>query len=146
MSKLKLRAIGHLGRDCSIRHIDSGSSAISFPIACTEKYKDRQGNNAERTTWVDCTLWRKPDQLKVAEFLKKGMLVAVEGMPSTRGYKAKSTDEIKSSLLMRVDELEFLGGAKTESSTQPSTTNVAAAETETTEVFTSSAEGDDLPF
>lgn len=144
--KLRIEAIGHLGRDCSVKNMDGGVSAINFSVATTERYKDKStGAKMENTTWVDCVLWRKSDQLKVAEHLLKGTLINVEGKPSSRGYKSKTDpDKINSVITIRVDKLVFLGKPSVGSTNQNSqeqtlTTNDAP-------VFTSDVSDDDLPF
>lgn len=137
--KVVLTAIGHLGRDCSIRYIENGNAAINFTIAATERYKDKQGNKCEHTTWIDCTIWRKPDNIKIAEYLKKGQLVEITGRPETRGYRSKEdANVIHSSLQCRVDNLLLLGGLKKSDSDQSSGQN--------NETFTATTQEDDLPF
>lgn len=137
--KVVLTAIGHLGRDCSIRYIENGNAAINFTIAATERYKDKGGNKCERTTWIDCTIWRKPDNIKIAEYLKKGQLVEITGRPEVRGYQSKDKTEIHASLQCRVDSLLLLGGLKKNES---SSDNTAVTE----QVFTATTQEDDLPF
>ncbi|KAK6020162.1 hypothetical protein OSTOST_14189, partial [Ostertagia ostertagi] len=44
--------IGHLGKDCIVNTVN-GKNVINFTVAHTEKYKDSQGNQQERTTWVE---------------------------------------------------------------------------------------------
>jgi single-strand DNA-binding protein len=150
MSKLTLTVIGHLGRDCSIRYFDNGQSAITFPIASTDKYKDKAGNAHEHTTWIDCTIWRKPDNIKIAEYLKKGTQLYLEGKPAARGYKAKSSDEIHASLQLKVEVIQFVGIKPASASTQNSAPEATAETTMSTEsapaVFSSQAQEDDLPF
>lgn len=147
MSILKLEAIGHLGRDCSVRHMEDGSVAINFPVAITEKWKGKNGDNNEKTTWVDCTLWKKQETMRISEYLKKGQLVYIEGTPSARGYKAKSSDDIHGALLLRVTDVRLLGGKKAADNTsapavaQASNNNMG----DTGTVTTASAE-EDLPF
>lgn len=149
MSKLTLSAIGHLGHSCTIKNVN-GVNAINFSIACTEKYKDKSGNNCEKTTWVDCTIWRKPESSKIADYLKKGTMVYVEGRPDVRGYKSKTNaDQIHGVLMLRVDEIQLLSKG-TGTTTQENTT--AAAQTTSNNLndesatFTAATQEDDLPF
>ena len=50
---IKMQVIGHLGKDCIVNTVN-GKNVINFTVAHTEKYRDSQGNNQEKTTWVDC--------------------------------------------------------------------------------------------
>jgi single-strand DNA-binding protein len=111
--------IGNLGRDAEMRTLDSGSTAISFTVAVTEKYTDRSGNKQETTTWVSCTLWRTDKQsTAIANYLKKGQKVLVEGKPSVRAYD-KQDGTSAASLDVKVDNIELLGGAPADSAPAP---------------------------
>lgn len=132
--KVLLSAIGYIGRDCSVKHHENGNTAITFPLATTERWKDAQGVKNETTLWIDCTVWRKADKIGIAEYLKKGALIECSGRPSARGFKAKQSDEIKASLAMRVDDLTLLATPKE----KPAENNLTAS--------TGTTQEDDLPF
>jgi Single-strand binding protein family len=53
---IKLQVIGNLGKDCIVKEVN-GKNVINFSVAHTERYKDSQGNQKERTTWVECAYW-----------------------------------------------------------------------------------------
>ena len=146
MSKLKINAIGNLGHDCSIKHLDNGVTAINFSIACTEKYTDKSGTKHEKTTWVDCVLWRKPDKLKIADYLKKGTQVSIEGKPEVRAWNSKE-GEARAAISVRVDELILLGG-KSVAANQPAAESVqpAANAMNDSQPFVAATQEDDLPF
>jgi single-strand DNA-binding protein len=104
--------IGNLGSDAEVRHIDGANrAAIGFSVAVTEKWKDAAGNPQEKTTWVKCTIWRKSDQVKIADYLLKGTKVLIEGKPAARAYVDKDGNA-QSSLEVTVDNLEFVGGGQ----------------------------------
>ena len=105
---LKMSVIGNLGQDCTIRHWN-GKQAISFSIAFNEKYKDQNGVKHERTTWVNCTIWRE-GQTELTKYLKKGQQVYVEGNPLVSTYVSKQSGEVVPDLQLRVKELQLLGG------------------------------------
>lgn len=151
--ELILSVIGHLGRDCSIRHHENNIVAITFPVATTERYTDRHGQKHEKTSWVDCTIWRKPESIKISEYLKKGQLVKVSGRPDARGYRSKTdANIIHASLQVRVDDIKLLGrnpnvGADASSvSNQPASPEAQTDQTQNETVFTSNSQEDDLPF
>lgn len=103
---IKLQIIGNLGRDCVVNTVN-GKNVINFTVAHTEKYKDGQGNNQERTTWVDCAWWT--DRTAVAQYLTKGKQVYAEGQPEVRTF-TKNDGTNGASLTMRVREVQLLGG------------------------------------
>jgi single-strand DNA-binding protein len=114
--------IGNVGKDADVRHTQAGSAAISFSVAISESYTDKQGQKVENTTWASCTIWKQPGQsTKIADYLLKGQKVLVEGKPSVRTYQ-DANGETKATLDIKVDNLELLGGAK-----QPGATPTAPA-------------------
>jgi single-strand DNA-binding protein len=155
MGKFKMIATGHLGHDASVKILPGGVTAvINFSLACTERYRDKDGNMLTKTTWVDCAIWRKPDKTKIADYLKKGDLVYVVGQPDTRAWLNREK-EPASSLQLRVEEIEFLNsknGSQNNNSAPASTelvqtqTGVQMAETMPEGVVYPAQVEDDLPF
>lgn len=100
--------IGHLGKDADVRTIESGATVIAFTVAVTETWKDKQGNKQEKTTWVNCSIWRQPgSSIAIGQYLRKGTKVLVEGKPEARAYQ-KNDGTAGASLEVRVDNLELL--------------------------------------
>ncbi len=102
---IKMQVIGNLGKDCVVNTVN-GKNVINFTVAHTEKYRDSQGNNQEKTTWVDCAYWT--DRTAVAPYLQKGTQVFVEGQPEVRSF-TRNDGTAGSSLSMRVREVQLLG-------------------------------------
>lgn len=104
---IKLQVIGNLGGDCTLKEVN-GKNVINFNVAHSEKFKDATGNLKERTTWVNCAYWT--DRTTVAQYLKKGKTVYVEGAPEAEAYTNKD-GQPASTLKLRVFNLQLLGGA-----------------------------------
>ena len=83
---IKLQIVGNLGKDCIVKEVN-GKNVINFSVAHTERYKDSQGNQKERTTWVECAYWT--DKTAVAQYLTKGKTVYAEGSPEADAYMNK---------------------------------------------------------
>jgi single-strand DNA-binding protein len=103
---IKLQIVGNLGKDCITKEVN-GKNVINFSVAHTERYKDTQGNQKERTTWVECAYWT--DRTAVAQYLKKGKMVYAEGAPEADAYMNKE-NQAAATLRMRVQNLQLLGG------------------------------------
>jgi single-strand DNA-binding protein len=115
----RFQFIGNLGNDAEVRQTQTGSSAIGFSVAVSESYTDKQGQKVENTTWVSCTIWKQPNtSVKIAEYLRKGTKVLIEGKPSVRTYQA-ANGETKAVLEVRVDNVQLLG-ARPDGQAQPS--------------------------
>ena len=103
---IKLQIIGNLGKDCIVKEVN-GKNVINFSVAHTERYKDNQGNQKERTTWVECAYWT--DKTTVSQYLTKGKMVYAEGSPEADSYTNKE-GQAAATLRMRVQSLQLLGG------------------------------------
>ncbi|MBS2213002.1 single-stranded DNA-binding protein [Carboxylicivirga mesophila] len=104
---LKLILNGTVGKDADV--IDVGNrKAINFNVAVSMDYKNTQGEKVERTEWVKAVLWRSEKQsIKIADYLKKGQKVLIEGVPGSEGYQSKD-GHIKASLHVNVKDIELL--------------------------------------
>ena len=101
-----MQVIGNLGKDCVVNTVN-GKNVINFTVAHTEKYRDSQGNNQEKTTWVDCAYWT--DRTAIAQYLIKGKQVFVEGQPEARSFQ-RNDGTPGASLSLRVRDVQLLGG------------------------------------
>jgi single-strand DNA-binding protein len=88
----RVTLIGRLGKDPEVRRLETGAAVAKFSLATSESYKDKDGNKQETTEWHNVVMWRT--QAEIAEkYLKKGMLVYVEGKLTYREYTDK--DNVK---------------------------------------------------
>ena len=53
---INLQVIGHLGNDANVNNVN-GKTVVNFSVAHSEKWKDAQGNDKDKTTWVSCAYW-----------------------------------------------------------------------------------------
>ena len=102
---IKLQVIGNLGKDAIVNSVN-GRNVINFTVAHTEKYKDAQGVQKDKTTWVDCAYWT--DRTAIAPYLKKGTQVFVEGNPDVRSYTTQDGRN-GATLTLRVANVQLLG-------------------------------------
>ncbi len=144
---IKLQIIGNLGKDCIVNEVN-GKNVINFSVVHSERFKDSQGVQKERATWVECAYWT--DRTAVAPYLKKGQMIYAEGFPEADAYMKKDNTP-GATLRMRVLNVQLLGGSKVENSGQGQAgSNVAGAAYTAPETNTASAAStpvaDDLPF
>lgn len=91
-------ATGNLGKDCRKGEV-SGTAALNFSIGVKSGYGDK-----EQTLWVDCALWGKQAESKLADYLVKGQKVAVTGELGQREHEGKNY------LTLRVASIDLCGG------------------------------------
>ena len=143
---IKLQIIGNLGKDCIVKEVN-GKNVINFSVAHTERYKDAQGNQKERTTWVECAYWT--DKTAVAQYLTKGRTVYAEGTPEADAYTNKE-GQAAATLRMRVQTVQLLGSntGDGQGSNQGNVSNagMSKAPVALSEPANTVAPVDDLPF
>jgi single-strand DNA-binding protein len=143
---IKLQIIGNLGKDCIVKEIN-GKHVINFSMAHTERFKDAQGNQKERTTWVECAYWT--DRTAIAPYLVKGTTVYAEGSPEVDPYTNKE-GQAAATLRMRVQNVQLLGGGNRDNqganSGNVTNTGMTTPAVVKTEPAASPAAVDDLPF
>jgi single-strand DNA-binding protein len=90
----KVILVGNLGKDPEVRKMGSGDPVVSFSIATSESWRDKNsGERKEKTEWHNIVIFN--DNLaKVAEqYLKKGMKVYIEGSLQTRKWQDQTGNE-----------------------------------------------------
>ncbi|MCB0529751.1 MAG: single-stranded DNA-binding protein [Saprospiraceae bacterium] len=144
----KVTLIGNLGGDPEIRHLENGVAVGRFSVATNENYKDKDGNWQTLTEWHNVVVWR--DQAERAEkYLKKGMMVYVEGKISYRKYTGQDgaernvTDIVANSYRI-LEKREGSGQDSRFPASEPTSNNNESSIPST--VDATAAEGDDLPF
>ena len=80
--------IGNLGKDPEKRRLQSGEHVVNFSVAASERWKDKQGQQQERTEWVNCVAFGKLAEI-CSEYLAKGSKVYVSGKMRTRKWQAQ---------------------------------------------------------
>ena len=112
MSVNKVFLVGNLGHDADLRYTQSGTPVSNFSLATTERWKDQQGNNQERTTWTRCVLWGATAK-NLNEYLVKGKQVHIEGKLQNRKWNDRDGNE-RTTTEVVVERLTLLGGKSNE--------------------------------
>ena len=136
----KVILIGNVGKDPEVRHLDSGVTVTSFPLATSETYRSKDGQKVTNTEWHNIVLWR--GLAEVAEkYVKKGNPLYIEGKIRTRSWDDKDGNKRYTTEII-ADNMQMLG------SKQGSEDNPASAPENAPEVDIENmpAEEDDLPF
>lgn len=97
--------VGNLTADPELRFTPSGAAVSNFTVASTPRKYDRQSNEwkDEETIFMRCSVWR--DQAEhVANSLRRGMRVIVQGRLKSRSYQTKE-GENRTSMEMDVEEV-----------------------------------------
>ncbi len=138
----KIMLIGNLGQDAEISFTPNNVSVCKFSVATTHRYKGKDGN------WVDETTWHNVVSFNLSEFmqeqLKKGKKFYVEGRLSKREYTDRENvkryfTEVFAEKLIPLDGRES-------STYSPGGAPSQGSQGMTREPIDNHTEDDDLPF
>jgi single-strand DNA-binding protein len=104
----KVILVGNLGRDPELRYIQSGQAVANFSLATNEKWRDKEGNNQERTEWHRIVVWGKSAE-NCAQYLLKGRSVYIEGKLQTREWEDREGNKRTTTEIV-AQTVHFLGG------------------------------------
>lgn len=115
----KVILVGNLGKDPEVRTLENGVKKVSFPLATSETYKDKDtGERKTDTEWHNIVIWR--GLADVAEkYLRKGQQIYLEGKIKSRQYKDKEgntryiTEVVTENFVMMSRGAESNSGART---------------------------------
>lgn len=106
----KAMLFGNITRDPELRALPSGMNVCNFSVATNRVYRDREGKKQEQTDFHNVVVFgRQADT--VAQYLKKGSSVYVEGRMQTRSWDDKTSGEKKYRTEVVADRVQF--GPKT---------------------------------
>jgi single-strand DNA-binding protein len=107
MSVNKAILVGRLGRDPETRFTSGGQPVANFTMATDESYKDRAGERQKRTEWHRIVVWGKLAEI-TQQYLKKGMLVYIEGRIQTRQWEDKRDGQKRSTTEIVANTMKML--------------------------------------
>ena len=84
----KVILIGLVGKDPETRKF-TDTMVCNFPLATSEKFKDKDGKVQEATEWHNLQIWGKLGEI-AEKYIKKGARIYVEGKIKTRSYETES--------------------------------------------------------
>jgi single-strand DNA-binding protein len=104
--------IGRLVSDPELKYTTSGSALCNISIANNADFKDQK-----HTNFFNVTIWSKLAE-NCSQYLKKGSQVMVTG--SLKQETWEKDGKKNSSVKIIAEQIQFLGGKKTDSENKPS--------------------------
>lgn len=98
--------MGNLTRDPQVRTLGSGTAVVDLGLAANEKYRNREGQQVERTCFVDVVAWGRQAET-CRDYLTKGSSVLVEGRLQFDQWEKDG--EKRSRLRVRAERVHFIG-------------------------------------
>lgn len=82
----KCSFIGRVGKDPKISYTQDGKTIARISLACSQSWKDKNGNKQERTEWIPISIFGKLADI-VQQYVTKGSQLYVEGKYTTRKWQ-----------------------------------------------------------
>ena len=105
-----VQLVGRLGGDPDTRFFESGSVVANASLAVNRKKKDAPPD------WFALVMWGKTAEL-AQNYLRKGSEIAIEGVLDYETWSDRKTGEQRFKPIIRVNDLKFVGGKRSESNT-----------------------------
>lgn len=102
----KAIVIGNLVRDPELRSLPSGIKVCSFSLATNRVWKDKNGAKQESADYHNIVVFGRQAET-VAQYMKKGNSMLVEGRMQTRSWDDKGTGEKKYRTEIIADRTQF---------------------------------------
>lgn len=109
--------LGRLGMDAEIKTL-AQNKVLSFTMAIDRSYWDKNAKQrVERTEWIRVNkFFDLQNEVKLAQYLTKGTLVYVSGIPKAEAWTNKQ-GEIQSAVSVTGRDIQILASASVKSTT-----------------------------
>ena len=109
----KVMLIGNVGKKPEIRYLENPGGATpapkiaNFPLATTERFRDRSGEVRENTEWHNIVAWRQLADL-AENYISTGTQIYVEGRLRTRSWEGQDGQKRYTTEIV-ADVIQLLG-------------------------------------
>ncbi len=107
MAVNKVILVGNLGRDPEMRHTQTGRPVANFTLATNERWRDKDGQQQERTEWHRIVVWDRLAEI-CTEYLTKGKQVYIEGRLQTREWEDREGNKRYTTEIV-ANQMQMLG-------------------------------------
>ena len=147
----KVILVGNVGQEPQVRTMQSGQKVVSFSLATSDRWRDRQsGEQKEQTEWHRVVIFN-PNLVEVAErMLQKGTKLYIEGSLRTRKWQnQQGIDVFTTEVVLNpyAGQMIILSGAKNlDNSSNNDYSAPQSQPVQQREEISISDIGDDIPF
>jgi len=104
----RVEIIGNVGKDPECRSLPSGEMVVNFSIATSEEWKDKNTGEAKKNTeWHTLVAFGWVAKV-IADFVKSGSKIRVEGKLKTEEWQTKEGEKRKTTKIY-VNDVMLLG-------------------------------------
>ncbi|RVT90731.1 single-stranded DNA-binding protein [Rhodovarius crocodyli] len=109
----KVIILGRLGKDPEARSFQNGGKVVNLSVATSERWKDKAGEQQERTEWHRVAIFDERLAELAERYLTKGSEVYLEGQLETRKWTDQSgAERFSTEVVLRPyrSSMQFVGG------------------------------------
>ena len=100
--------VGRFGRDAEIRYFESGKVKANFSVAVNRWDAKTKSEVAD---WFNIDVWDKQAEF-AGEYVKKGILVAIDGRIDVNKWTDKATGDDRESFQVVANNIRLLGSKR----------------------------------
>jgi single-strand DNA-binding protein len=141
----KVFLMGNLTRDIELKHTPSDQSVASFGIAVNRRFRTKEGEDREETTFVDCEAWGRTAEV-MGQYLAKGRPVFLEGRLKLDQWEDKQSGQNRSKLKVVVDTFQFVDSPGGRGGAQPVPAAASSRRAEEGTAAHAPVDEDEIPF
>lgn len=146
----KVFLYGNLTRDPEVRALPSGQQVASFALATNRTYTDKNGAKQEAVEFHNIVAFGRQADV-IAQYMKKGRPIFVEGRIQTRSWDDKTSGEKKYRTEIVIDNFQFgpsaPGGASgPRQASAPAKAGGGKAKEDEVQYPEETVSADDIPF
>ena len=105
----KVMLIGNLTRDPDLKYTPGNQAVCEIGLAVNRKYRTKEGEDREETTYVDCEAWGKQAEV-LKQYMTKGKPLFIEGRLKLDTWEDKDGGK-RSKMRVVIENFQFLGAA-----------------------------------
>ncbi|MCI0364773.1 MAG: single-stranded DNA-binding protein [Phycisphaerales bacterium] len=102
----KVLLMGRLTRDIELKYTPSNMAVAKVGLAVNHRYKTKEGESKEDTTFVECDAWGRTAEV-MSQYLSKGKPVFVEGRLKLDTWQDKDGGN-RSMLKVVIENFQFI--------------------------------------
>lgn len=107
----KVILVGNLTRDPELRYTPKGTAIAKLGVAVNRVWTSETGEKKEETTFVDVDVFGRTAE-NVAQYLRKGSPLLIEGRLRLETWEDKQTNQKRSKLSVVAELIQFLGAPR----------------------------------
>ena len=97
---------GNITKDAELRYSQSGTAIANFAVAVNERWKDKEGNQKEKATFINCKAFGKTAE-NIALYFKKGSRFYGHGKIDVESWDDQRSGQKHYKTVVQIESFQF---------------------------------------